>query len=209
MKTALQIVLTIGVLLLGYFVWESIQKPIRFQNEYNLRKDKVVERLIQIRDAQVAYKSVNQKYTGSFDTLINFIKTGTLPLVKMEGRLTDSMIAAGMTDIEALAKGIIKRDTLKVSVLDSLSKGRYNVDSLQYVPFGNGAKFEMGSGFITTASNVKVQVFEAKTPYDVFLKGLEEQEIINLNAIAFKMERYAGLKVGSLEEANNNAGNWE
>ena len=209
MKTALQIVLTIGILLLGYLVWESIQKPIRFQNAYDARKDKVVERLIQIRDAQVAYKSVHHKYTGSFDTLINFIKTGTLPLVKMEGRLSDSMIAMGMTENDALLKGIIKRDTIKVSVLDSLAKNKYVADSLEYVPFGNGAKFEMGSGFITTASNVKVQVFEAKTPFDVFLNGLEKQEVINLNAIAFKMERYAGLKVGSLEEANNNAGNWE
>lgn len=209
MKTILQIVFTVIVLALGYFIWESIQNPIRFQNEYNNRKDKVVERLIQIRDAQVAYKTVHKKYTGSFDTLINFIRTGKLPLVKMEGSLTDSMIAEGMTEIKALALGIIKRDTIYVSVMDSLARNKYNVDSLPYVPYSNKVKFEMGATVFTTGSGVKVNVFEAKTHNDVFLIGLDEQEIINMNAIAFKHEKYPGLKVGSLVEANNNAGNWE
>jgi hypothetical protein len=209
MKTVISIVLLVGILLLGFFVWDSIQQPIRFGVEYNTRKDKVVDRLMAIRDAQVAYKSVYQRYTSSFDTLIDFVKNGQLPLVKMEGRLTDSMLAAGMTEVDALAKGIIKRDTIRISVADSLVKGRYVVDSISIVPFGNGAKFEMGAGFVTTASNMKIQVFEAKVPYDVFLKGLDEQEVVNLNAVAYKLERYQGLKVGSLEEANNNAGNWE
>lgn len=209
MKTVLKIVLTLGILFLGYYVWDSIQEPIRFQNEYNRRKDKVVERLIEIRDAQVAYRSVYQRYTGSLDTLIDFVKHGQLPLVKMEGRLTDSMISMGLTEKEALAQGIIKRDTFKVSVLDSLAKGKYNVDSMCFIPFSNGQKFEMGAGYITTASSIKVQVFEAKAPYESFLLGLDAQEIVNLKAIAYKMERYQGIKVGSLEEANNNAGNWE
>lgn len=152
---------------------------------------------------------MHQKYTGSFDTLLSFIKTGTLPLVKMEGSLTDSMIAEGWTELKALQEGKIKRDTIRVSVLDSLAKNKYNVDSLKFIPFSNGKVFEMGSGVINTLSGVKVQVFEAKALNDYFLQGLEEQEVINLNAIAFKLERYPGLKVGSLEEANNNAGNWE
>ena len=61
MKTALQILLTIAILALGYWIWESIQQPIRFQQAMNERKEKVVERLSQIRDAQVAYRSINQK----------------------------------------------------------------------------------------------------------------------------------------------------
>jgi hypothetical protein len=69
--------------------------------------------------------------------------------------------------------------------------------------------FEMGSTFLNTASGVKVTVFEAKTPNNVFLQGLDRQEVVNLNDMAHKINRYAGIKVGSLEEANNNAGNWE
>lgn len=209
MKTGLQIILVIAIIVLSYFIWESIQKPIRFDNAHNARRDKVIENLENIRDAQVAYKSVYNRYTSSFDTLIHFLKNDSLPLVKMEGTLTDSMIAEGITELKAIAMGKIKRDTINISVLDTIVAGKYNVDSLRYVPFTDTAQFELGSGHIMTMSGVKVQVFEAKTLNDVYMNGLDPQEIINKNAIDTKLERYPGLKVGSLEEANNNAGNWE
>jgi len=209
MKTVIQIVLTLAILYLGYLCYDSIDRPIQFQKEYNKRKEAVIKRLEEIRKVQVAYKSVHQKYTGSFDTLINFLKNDSLPLVKKEGRLTDSMIEAGMTETKALALGIIKRDTIKIAAGDSLFKENYPIDSLPYVPYSGGKEFEMGAGTVTTGSGVKVHVFEAKTPNNVFLKGLNKQEIANLNDKAIKLERYPGLKVGSLEAANNNAGNWE
>lgn len=210
MKTVIQIVLVVAIIALGYLCVESINKPIRFQEQHALRKDANVEKLMYTRDAQVAYKSVHDKYTGSFDTLINFILTDSLPLVKKEGSLTDSMLEAGMTEIKALALGIIKRDTIKVSVKDSLFPANYAVDSLAFIPFVDGdEKFVMGSGIVVTGSGVKVQVFEAKVHNNIYLKGLEAQEVINLNDKTQKLERYPGLKVGSLEAANNNAGNWE
>ncbi|MBS2210851.1 hypothetical protein KEM09_05545 [Carboxylicivirga mesophila] len=210
MKTVIQIVLTIAIIALGYYCVESINKPIRFQEQHEIRKNANVEKLILTRDAQVAYKSVYNKYTGSFDTLINFILNDSLPLVKKEGSLTDSMREAGMTEIKALALGIISRDTIRVSVKDSLFPAEYPVDSLKYIPFVEGGKmYEMGAGVVETGSGVKVQVFEAKVHNNIYLAGLEAQEIINLNDKTEKLERYPGLKVGSLEAANNNAGNWE
>ncbi|MCU4175287.1 hypothetical protein [Carboxylicivirga sp. N1Y90] len=210
MKTVIQIVLVVAIIALGYLCVESINKPIRFQEQHALRKEANVEKLMYTRDAQVAYKSVHNKYTGSFDTLINFILSDSLPLVKKEGSLTDSMLEAGITEIKALALGIIKRDTIRVSVKDSLFPANYAVDSLAFIPFVDGdEKFVMGSGVVVTGSGVKVQVFEAKVHNNVYLKGLEAQEVINLNDKTQKLERYPGLKVGSLEAANNNAGNWE
>ncbi len=209
MKTILQIVLIIVIIGLSYAIYESIQQPIRFGQQHDQRKAAVIERLKGIRDAQVAYRTLNNRYTGSFDTLINFVKTAKLPLIKMEGSLSDSLINAGVTEAKALAMGLIKRDTVYVNAQDSLFKKGFNPDSLQFVPFTNKAKFEMGSGELMTGSGVKVQVFEAKVSNDIFLNGLEEQEIINMNDKANKLNRYAGVKVGSLEEANNNAGNWE
>ncbi len=209
MKTALQIVLTLIIIGLSYAVVESIQKPIRFKKEYTLRSDAVIERLKDIRTAQVAYKSQYDKYTGSFDTLINFVKTDSLQLVKKEGSLSDSLLEAGWTEEKALKVGMIKRDTIPVSVLDSLFSKQYPIDSLRFVPFTADEEFEMGAGIVTTGSGVKVQVFEAKVANDIFLNGLEKQEVINLNDKTRKLERYCGLKVGSLEETNNNAGNWE
>lgn len=208
MKTALQIILVFVIIGLGYLVYDSIMQPIRFNEAQKMRQDAVVNRLKMIRDAQVAYKTINEKYTGSFDTLITFVKEGELKLVKSEGSLTDSMLQAGMTEAMAVKEGIIKRDTVLIAVKDSICVG-INPDSLCFVPFTDGAKFEMAASSITTSSGLVIPVFEARVANRVYLKGLDNQERINLDDMAEQLGRYPGLKVGSIEEANNNAGNWE
>lgn len=210
MKTTFQILLIIVIGFLAFLVYESIMRPVKFQREYNIRTEKVIDRLKDIRSAQVAYKLVNGKYTASFDTLSDFVANGQIPVVRMEGSLNDSMILAGMTEFKALELGIIKRDTAYVNVIDTLFKTKtWIADSLRYVPFTDKAEFELGTNVLSTASGVDVEVFEAKVPYEVFLQGLEKQEIINLREVDIKLNRFPGLRVGSLTEANNNAGNWE
>jgi hypothetical protein len=208
MKTALQIILVFVIAGLGYLVYDSLMQPIRFNQEQSTRQTAVVNRLKMIRDVQVAYKTIYEKYTGSFDTLITFAKEGNLKLVKSEGSLTDSMLQAGITEAMAVKQGIIKRDTVLVAVKDSICKN-FNPDSLCYVPYTNGAKFKMGASSITTSSGLVIPVFEARVENRVYLKGLDNQERINMDKLAETLGRYPGLKVGSLEEANNNAGNWE
>lgn len=199
MKTVYQIVLAIVIVVIAYFVYESIMKPIRFVEEKNKRYDVTIQRLIDVRTAQVAYRSRYNKYTGSFDTLITFLKEGQFKVVKQIGSEDDSL---------AVAQGKVYRDTILVAVRDSLFKN-YAVDSLRFVPFSGGAQFEMAAGELETGSKVKVKVFECKAHNDIILKGLDRQEIINMNDLAKKLEKYAGLKVGSMTEATNNAGNWE
>lgn len=208
MKTVFQVILVFVIVGLGYLVYDSIMQPIRFNNEQAKRQNAVVDRLKMIRDVQVAYKTIYEKYTGSFDTLITFAKEGNLKLVKSEGSLTDSMLQAGLTEAEAVKQGIIKRDTVLVAVKDSICKN-FNPDSLRYVPFADKAQFEMGASSITTSSGLVIPVFEAKVANRVYLKGLDNQERINLDDMAEQLGRFPGLKVGSLDEANNNAGNWE
>lgn len=210
MKTTFQILLIIVIGFLAFLVYESIMRPVKFQRDYNIRTEKVIDRLKDIRSAQAAYKLVNGKYTASFDTLSDFVANGQIPVVRMEGSLNDSMILAGMTELKALELGIIKRDTAYVNVIDTLFKTKtWIADSLRYVPFTDKAEFELGTNVLSTASGVDVEVFEAKVSYEVFLQGLEKQEIINLREVDVKLNRFPGLRVGSLTEANNNAGNWE
>ncbi len=207
MKRAIQIVLLLVIVALGFLVYLSINEPIEYEKQYNKRTEAVVNRLKLIRDAQVAYKTIHGKYTGSFDTLIDFIKNGQLKMLRMEGALNDSLLAAGMTEREAIKLGIIKRDTVYIPVKDSICKN-FNPDSLRRVPFVN-AEFELGATILTSSSNLEIPVFEAKVANKVYLQGLDEQQRINKDNLANKLQRYPGIKVGSLEEANNNAGNWE
>lgn len=212
MKTAIQITLVIAIIVLGYMLIESIMTPIRFNREKEIRENKTIERLKDIRTAQIAFKSEYERYTGDFDSLITFLKTGHFTVVKAIGSAPDSLIEAiGKKEAEriALKKGLIQRDTIQLSVIDSLFYAGYPVDSIRFVPFTNNYEFELGAGEVETGSKVKVRVFEAKVPYNILLAGLDPQLVINYLEEREKITGYPGLKVGSLEEATNNAGNWE
>jgi hypothetical protein len=209
MRTVIQIILAVAILILGYLMVESIMKPIRFNRVKDKRWNATIERLKDIRTAQLAYKAEYGEFTGSFDTLINFVKNDSFKVVKAIGSLTEDQIEAGLTEREALRQGIITRDTIKISVLDSLFYKGYAIDSMRYVPYTPSDTFTMGAGEIETGAKVNVEVFEAKVKNDVLLHGLDEQLVTNFNDERIKITGYPGLKVGSLEEATNNAGNWE
>lgn len=213
MKKVFQILLAIAIVALAYLSYQSIMKPIEFGKIKKQRYDRIIDQLKDIRKAQVAYKDVNGKYTGSFDTLINFIKTDSMPLVKSEGTLTDEQYESGMTEKEAVKKGFIIRDTIMISALDTIFGKEYPIENLRYVPFTQGKyQFKMGAGVFVTGSQVKVQVFEAKVSNKYIFEDIYEEyseEIKEENGNRIRLNKYPGLMVGSLEEANNNAGNWE
>ncbi len=212
MKTAIQVVLLVAIIVLGYLLWESINKPIRFNKEKDRREAATIQRLKDIRSAQIAYRAEFKQFTGDFDTLITFLKTDSFRVVQAIGSVPDSMIeelGRVKAERQALRDGLISRDTIKLSVKDSLFSAGYYIDSLRYVPFAPGYEFELGAGILQTGSKVKVRVFEAKVPYDILLAGLNRQLIINYKETRELITGYPGLRVGSLVETTNNAGNWE
>ena len=52
-------------------------------------------------------------------------------------------------------------------------------------------------------------MYEVKAPYDVYLNGLDKQEIVNLKDVQNTRGKYQGLMIGCIESPNNGAGNWE
>lgn len=210
MNTVVRILLFIAIVVLGYLLVDSIMNPIRFNKERDIREARIIERLKDIRTAQVAYKSKFGRYTGSFDTLINFVKTDSFPLIYKEGSLTDEMIEQGIrNEREAVKRGLIVRDTAYTSVLDSIFDPGFPVDSIRLVPFCGDTEFTLEAAQIETGSKVMVEVFEASVLNNIFLAGLDRQLTINYNALRQKITGFPGLRVGNIIEPNNNAGNWE
>ncbi len=210
MKTVIQTALVIVCIVLAYLIYQSIQRPISFEKEKKARYDATIERLKDIRKAQIAYKDVYGRFTGSWDTLINFVKYDKVKVVRKIGNITDSMLEKGITERKALQMGLITRDTIRESVLTTIFNDSYKIDELKYIPAPDTvAEFQLGSNVIATGSGIRVPVFEAKAHNNIILRGLDEQLRINLNDQRRIQQKYPGLKVGSLEEANNNAGNWE
>ncbi|MFA6831736.1 MAG: hypothetical protein WCR36_05650 [Bacteroidaceae bacterium] len=229
MKTVINIVLGLVACALVYICYASIMGPINFEKGKKVRDREVIARLIDIRKAQLEYRSQHeQRYTASFDTLIDFVKNAKIPFVLKEGVLSDDQLEDGLTESKAMRiiekakktgnyrdvkkQGLenFKRDTLWVAVLDTIYPRDFNADSLRFVPFTNGtAKFEMATRSDSTKSGIPLYLFEAKVPYKVYLDGLNHQEIINIVDLQQKLDKYPGLMVGSIDSPNNNAGNWE
>ncbi|WP_459188627.1 hypothetical protein ACGE0T_00555 [Parabacteroides sp. APC149_11_2_Y6] len=208
MKVTLRILLTVAVLLLGYMCYRSIMTPIEFNEEKDLRENAIKERLIDIRKAQIEYKNKYKVHAANFDELAKFLKDDKLPFLIKEGVLTDEQLEKGMTEKEAVKKGLIKRDTVWVTAVDTLFGANYNVADMRNVPYTN-IQFSMDTATLTSGSGYTVKVFQCGVLYDDYLGDLDKQLVFNLKDKAEKTNKYPGLRVGSLEEINNNAGNWE
>ena len=233
MKVVVRVLLVAAIILLAFLCWKSIQGPIDFNAEVKRRDNAVIQRLVDIRTTQVAYRTQKGSYTADFNELAEFIKTGKVASIARSGDLTEEQLEAGMTEVKAMsiirtgnekairAAGLwdesknapqLMRDSIYAPAAEVLFPNRrINPDSLAFVPFSNGAKFEMAVDSLITASGYPVQVFEAKTPDTVYLGDLDKkllnqkiQEVLDRPG-----DRYPGMMVGSLQVANNNAGNWE
>lgn len=194
LRSNLRLIVSVGlgvmIAVLAYADYQSIKVPIDFQNEKERRYEHVVQRLKDIRTAELAFKAKYQRYSGSLDSLVDFVQSDSLNVIKAFGEVPD-----GMTPKEALDSGFVSRDTVQVSVYDSLFGSRHTrdrvhpfvLDSLAYVPFTGGAKFELEAKLIER-SGAKVPVFRAKDskPFDINDPRM----------------------VGSLNEPKTN-GNWE
>ena len=208
MKVTFKILLAVAVVLLAYMCYRSIMGPIEFKDERDRRENLIKARLIDIRKAQIEYKNIHKVHAANFDELSKFLKDEKLPFLIKEGVLTDEQLEKGMTEKEAVKKGLIRRDTVWVTAVDTLFGKGYNVDDLRNVP-GANVQFTMDTATLTSGSGYTVKVFQCGVLYDDYLGDLNKQEVYNLKDKASKMGKYAGLRVGSVEEINNNAGNWE
>ena len=208
MKVTLKILLAAAVVLLVYMCYKSVTGPIEYDDQKTIRDNAIIARLIEIRKAQIEYKNMYKTHAGSFDDLEKFLNTDKLPFLIKEGVLTDEQLEKGMTEKEAVKKGLIRRDTIWVLAKDTLFGASYNADDLANVP-GTSVKFSMDTATLTSGSGYTVKVFEAGVKYDDYLGDLDKQLVVNLKDKAEKLEKYPGLRVGSLTEINNNAGNWE
>jgi len=189
------------IVILAVLIVRSITEPLKFNNERDARQEVAIQRLKDLRELQSTFKAAFGYYAPVMDTLVDFYKNGKITIVRQIGSMDDSV---------AVAKKLVRRENIEIFVRDTLFTTRtdFCVDSLRYIPFSHGDTVIMSS-VIKVVSGVNVPLFEAKMPYTSLLKEMDRQMIINLIAEREDTERYPGLMVGSIENPNNNAGNWE
>lgn len=192
------VVLWLGLAALNY---KSIKDPIDFRDAKKKRFDATVQKLKDIRQAQLIFKSQKNLYASDFKTLIDFIKYDSIQVIKAIGFVPDTL-----TEEKALEMGIISRDTIYEPAMQSVFSKDYLkdrnakypliVDSLNIIPFSGGEPFKIEAGNIERNSLI-VQVFKVTAPKELVLRGL------NTRLTALEKD----LTVGSMTDPTT-SGNW-
>lgn len=227
MKTIIKILLVASIGLLSYMCVMSIVTPIKFDETKTAREKVIIQKLIDIRTAEVEYKNQKGVYTDSFPELFNFLKTAKKKTVLKEGSLSDKQLEAGLTEAaaarivrkgnkaEIIANGLenFRRDTAYLNMIESIFPEKYTIETIEQlaeIPFSNNEKFTLKvNNEYYNATNIKIPLFEASAAYTTYLYDLNRQEMLNAIDLQKKLEKFPGLQVGSVLEPNNNAGNWE
>lgn len=234
MKKVLTIILGVIIIALGYACFNSIHGSVQFDKERKAREATIIKALMDIRTAQIAYKQQFFTHAGTFEDLREWLNNGYVKTVRKEMELTEDQLKSGMTETKAVdiinkamktnkwkeaeAAGLsyvkdgvrhsFTRDTLLAGAKETLFGADYDANSIGVVP-GTNVEFEMDTASVITSSGYDIKIFQAQVPYTVYLSDLDSQELNNLIDIQKQLGRYEGLRVGSLTEINNNAGNWE
>lgn len=219
------VVLPLLILVLAYFLVSGINKPVKFDNEQKAREKIAIQQLKDIRTLQNAFKSTYNHYAPTMDSLVDFYNNGKINVVMMIGSQDDSVAVANTAALKKKNPKITGEEMLKLSqageklvfnittpiaVKDTLFNDVPNFDpeSLRTIPFSGGDTVIMRT-VVKLVSGVNVPLFEAQIPYTQLLKGMDEQLLVNLYHLRVDTDRYPGLMVGSIDNPNNNAGNWE
>ena len=210
MKKAIQFFLGLVIVALIYVITMQIYNPLSFEKQVKERNAEVIVKLKDIRAAERAYKSKYQRFTNNFDSLIHFVLNDSL---EMERKFVDEDDSVAMAQLKKAGKKNIEK--FNIAVIDTIFSPRKlskeQVQDLRYMPFTEKKEFILEAAMITTAANVEIPVVECRAPYKMYLDTVEfRQNIINLiDDKVNNFGQYAGLKFGSMEGSNTEAGNWE
>jgi hypothetical protein len=84
MKLIIQLLLWVVIIFLGYLVFNAVYDPVQFNKVKEKRYAQVIERLQDIRAAQLAHQEVTGTYAKDFPSLISFLDTAEFVLHKEE-----------------------------------------------------------------------------------------------------------------------------
>ena len=208
MKLVIQLVLWIVIIFLGYLVFNSVYKPIKFNEVKEARYAKVIENLKDIREAELAHRTVTGEFAGSWDNLIRFIDTAQFTLTQRRDTTVKDLEYMRTYGVDRNIE-IVVIDTLGYkSVKDSLFKGSERYRTMMNVPIeGVNEQFQLEAGTVDK-SGTQIPVFEAKIAKEVILYD-QDPDLVNQEEQVVSVDNVNGpfISVGSMEEVKT-SGNW-
>jgi len=206
-KRGLELFLWILSVFFASQIYSSINGPIKFNKVKNERYAIVIDRLKDIRSAQIAHKDVKGFYANNFDELVSFVDNGLFTLI--EEKDSSYLAYDRIYRIDMLREVKIVRELGKVSVKDSLFKDNESYKQMAFIPIKGkeDEKFSISADIIDK-NGYEAHVFEVKVKKDVILydqnKDLLKQEnkVISVDGV-----NGSEIILGSMTEVST-SGNW-
>ena len=132
----------------------------------------------------------------------------------MERKLVDEDDSVAMAQLKKAGKKNVEQYNIAVvdTIFNPRKLSKQEIQDLRWIPYtDNKVEFILEAAKVMTGANVLVPVVECRAPYKLYLDTVTyRQNIINLiDDRVNNFNAYAGLKFGSMEGSNNEAGNWE
>lgn len=193
MRILINLILAVIVIGLVWVLIMSIREPIAFKAEKEKRERAVVDRLMDIRTAQEAFRDIKGGFAPDFDSLSYVLRNDSFALIKVIGDPDDPNF-----------QGEVEYDTTYKPAIDSIQALGLNLDSLRYVPYGRGSTFEIDADTLTYQSTM-VSVVEVGVRREVFMGPYANPRFARYDQ---KYDPKSVIKFGNMN-APNLSGNWE
>ena len=198
------------ILVFASFLFKSIYDEIKFDEVKNARYQLVIKNLKDIRDTQLAHRTVKGVFQDNWDSLVKFVEIDSFTITqRRDSSVLDKEMTKRYGGVKTY-KDIVIVDTLGfISVKDSLFGFDDRYLSMMYVPFSKDdqTRFQLKAGFLNQ-NGIDIPVFEAFVKKRVILYDqslnlvLKENQVQSVDGV-----NGSSLKIGSMNEVNTN-GNW-
>ncbi|MBP8792717.1 MAG: hypothetical protein KBE41_11060 [Lutibacter sp.] len=201
------IISTVLILIAAFLVYKinfEIQKPMSFNKEKIVKYRAVINQLKIIRDAEVAYKKVNGKYSDKPEELIAFIENGKFALTQTRNVVKTINVGGGITkEVEERVVDTIGHEDVIKYFANKDYKNMMNIP-------GTDQKFKIELGTVerVSGSGLYAPVFEVKVDKALILAGMDDNLVKQeKEAIGGEDIRGEYVRIGSLGEVSED-GNW-
>lgn len=207
MKLVIQLLLWVVIGVLGYFTFNSVYEPIQFNKVRDKRYQKVIDKLKDIRKAELAHKTITGRFSGNFDSLVTFIDTAEFTVTqRRDTTILDEERTKQLGVDQYKSKVLI--DTLGYTpVKDSLFKNSDRYKEMMFIPYTDNKKFDLEAGKTYKNGNY-IPVFEVKVDKSLILED-QDKDLVAQEKQTVAVDGVNGeyIQVGSMSEVNTK-GNW-
>ena len=198
------------ILVFASLLFKSIYNEIKFDEVKNVRYQVVIKNLKDIRDTQLAHRTVKGVFQDNWDSLVKFVEIDSFTITqRRDSSVLDKEMTKRYGGVKTY-KDIVIVDTLGlVSVKDSLFGFDDRYLRMMNVPFSKNdqTRFELKAGFLNQ-NGIDIPVFESFVRKRVILHDQSLNLVLKENQVQ-SVDGVNGptLKIGSMNEVNTN-GNW-